>query len=179
VAYVEPPTFTAASTATAADANILSEDIRYLKGVADGVAFSGARVGRTTNQSISTATATNISWTVETFDFGGWYSSGTNVVVPAGAIPSGYTTIAVLVITRARFASNSTGYRRLAIKLNGTAYNSTSVDANSGAETEVNVTDFVTAAAADIITIEAYQTSGGALNCEIATCVAVRFAPAS
>jgi hypothetical protein len=179
MAYTAPPTFVAADPLAAAELNVLGDDIAYLYGQGQGFTFSGVRVARLTNQAIADTTATEITFTSESWDFGGWWSTGTDVVVPAAAIPPGYTTIMVLLIARARFASDAAGYRRLSLLVDGTAYNRTSVDANSGAETEVNVTDFVECAAGAVISLEAYHNAGHALNAEISTFVAVRFAPAA
>ena len=166
-------------TLTASDmTTYLTNNIEYLKAATDGLAFSGVEASRLSNQSISNATATNVSFTSEGFDYGGYFGgSGTAITVPAAAIPSGYTTIALDVNARARFASNATGYRRLKVYVNGSATSSISVDANAGAETEVTVSDVVIAASGAVITLEAYQTSTGALNLETCTLHVIRRAP--
>ena len=168
-------------TLTASDmTTYLTNNIEYLKAATDGLAFSGVEASRLSNQSISNATATNVSFTSEGFDYGGYFGgSGTAITVPAAAIPSGYTTIALDVNARARFASNATGYRRLKVYVNGSATSSISVDANAGAETQVTVSDVVIAASGAVITLEAYQTSGGNLNLEVGNLVVARYAPAA
>src|SRR5690349_21481646 len=109
MAYTTPPTFVADDPLAAADLNILGDDIAYLKAIADGVGFSGTRVTRAASTSISNNTDSAITFTAEPTDVGGWFSSGTNVVVPAGAIPAGYTTIAVDVIGQTSWTANGTG----------------------------------------------------------------------
>lgn len=176
MAYTTPPTFVASDVLPAADLNILSDDIIYLKGITDGVTFSGTKVNRGSNQSISNATATDISFTAEIFDFGGWWSSGTTVTVPAGAIPAGYTTIVLEVVGKAFYTSNATGYRRLAVLKNGASFAQTTAGSNATDSTDVNLTDFVEVEAGDDITMQVTQTSGGALNVT-ANLIVVRFAP--
>lgn len=166
MAYVTPPTFVASDPLAAADLNILGDDITYLKGITDGVSFQAVTVTRSANTSIADSTWTAVSWTAEVIDYGGWYSSGTNIVVPAGAIPAGFTTIAIdLIPYIAQFDNNVTGIRGARILVNGTpsVLNSTQAGFASD-DTVVNSTGLLVVAAADIITMEVYQSSGGALN---------------
>ena len=166
-------------TLTASDmTTYLTDNIEYLKGRTDGVAFSGVEATRSTNQSISTGSDTDVSFTAESFDYGGWFGgSGTTITVPAAAVPSGYTTIAVGVYVYGRYASNGTGYRRLTVVVNGTDQAAISVDANAGAETQVAFTDFAIVEAGDTIKITTYQTSGGNLNLEVCSVRVIRHAP--
>lgn len=167
-------------TLTASDMlTYLTNNIEYLKGVADGLTFSGSEVTRDAATSISDSTDTTITWTAETFDYGGYWSSGTNVVIPAGAIPSGYTTIAVMCLARTKFATNATGRRRLTILKNGSAISGPNVSAINGDETEIDTTRFTTAVAGDIFTVNVYQSSGGALNVSGTLLSVVRFLPAA
>lgn len=178
MAWTTPKVWTS-ETLTSSDMNTyISDNLSYLKGITDGVGFSGVEAGRATNQSISNATDTDLSFTAEGFDYGGWFGgSGTAITVPSGAIPSGYSTVAVGIYLRGRFASNGTGYRKLSILVNGASQASISVDANSGAETEVAITDFALVEATDVITFQAYQNSGGNLNLEISSARVIRHAP--
>lgn len=178
--YTTPPTFVSGGTVTASNLNILSDDIEYLYGISQGVTFSGAQISRSTNQSISDSTDTNISWNAESFDYGGWWSSGTALTVPAGAIPAGYTNIAVLAIARAKFASNTTGNRKLTVLKNGSEVGSTALGGVGGGDTTlVWLVELFTVAAADTVAVQVYQTSGGALNVTAASISLVRYAPAS
>jgi len=178
MAWVTPPTFTAATTATAADANILGDDLNYLKAISDGVVFSAVQLNRVSNQSLTSGTPTLITWTAEAFDIGGWWASGTTVTVPAGAVPTGYTTIAVVVFGRVKFASNSTGVRRVRVLLNGTAFGSRTYSAlGGGDDTDVDISEVTVCAAGDTLTVEAYQTSGGALNATESNVTFLRQAP--
>src|SRR4051812_33876129 len=119
-----PPTFSAAAELAAADLNLLRDSILELQLRADGADYRAVQVTRSSNQSVADSTDVAISFTAQVFDLGGWWSSGTNIVVPAGAIPSGSTSIAVRVIMRVTFASNSTGSRRVLAYLNGVSFGS-------------------------------------------------------
>lgn len=178
MAWTTPKAWTS-ETLTSSDMNTyISDNLSYLKGITDGVGFSGVEALRGSNQSLTNATDTAVSFTSEGFDYGGWFGgSGTAVTVPAGAIPSGYSTVAVGIYVRGRFASNGTGYRRLTLVINGTDEAAMSVDANTGAETEVAFTDFALVSSGDILTLEAYQSSGGSLNLEVCSMRVIRHAP--
>ena len=178
MAWTTPPTFVSATAGAAADMNIVRDDLNYLKGISDGVVFSGVQLARTSDQTLTTSVAANISWVTEVFDYGGWWASGTTVTVPAGAIPSGYTTIAVMVFARIRFASNSTGIRRIRIMQNGSAIGTrTSSALGGGDSTDTDISDVAVCAAADTFTLEAYQTSGGNLAADGSGLTIVRIAP--
>ena len=100
MSYTAPPTFVASDVLTAAQLNVLSDDIAYLYSTLQGVTYSACSVRRAANQSLTTATETEISFDNEDLDIGGWYSSGTDIIVPAGAIPSGSTSVGVLLLGR-------------------------------------------------------------------------------
>lgn len=179
MAWTTPPTFVASDPLAAAELNILGDDLVYLKGITDGVSLSGVQLSRVTNQSVNDSTTADITWTAESFDFGGWWSTGTTATVPAGAIPSGFTTIAILCFGRLQYAANGTGIRRIRLLKNGTYFGSRTVGAPSGDVTDVQITEMTTVAAGDLLTVEAYQTSGGALNVVESNITWVRYAPAA
>lgn len=179
MAYATPPTFVAGDILEAAQLNVLGEDIEFLYGVAQGVTWSGVQVYRTGSQSIANTTDTLVTWQAEAFDAGGWWTSGTNIVVPAGAIPPGYTTIAVHFICRVRFVDNGTGSRSLQVQVNGSSAGSNAAKADSGETTEVWVADYAVVAAGDVITAQVRQSSNGALNMDSAKISVVRHAPAA
>jgi hypothetical protein len=142
----------------------IRDNLLYLYGLIQGTTYSAVFISRGANQSIPDTTDTNISFDTEVYDYGGWWTSGTNIVVPAGAVPTGFTTIAVWVIPIFSFASNSTGRRKVIIQKNGSTQETFSISALSGDPTVVILPTLITVAAADIITIQVYQSSGGALN---------------
>ena len=177
MAWTNPKTM-GAEAAVSSDWNThVRDNLNYLKGITDGVTFSGTQLTRAAATSIATATWTAITWTAEVHDYGGWWASGTNIVVPAGAIPSGYTTIIVMVTATATFASNGTGYRMLRSLKNWSQFGRDRISAISGDQTDLGFTEFVTAIAGDIITFEAYQNSGAGLNASAMLVNVVRFAP--
>lgn len=177
MAWTTPPTFTAGTVLTAANLNIVSDDLVYLKGITDGVTFSGVQVTRGANQSIATSTDTNISPDTENLDSGGWYSSGTAVVVPAGAIPSGFTTIAVLVFASVKFATNGTGKRKVSVMKNGTSFGSWKVSAIDDDTTDIQISEVVTVAAGDTVAVQVWQNSGSSINVTQAKLTVLRYAP--
>ena len=181
MSYTTPPTFTAGTVLTAANLNILGDDIVYLKGITDGVTFSGYKIDRSGagSQSIPDATDTDVTFTTEVFDSGGWWSSGATSTVPAGAIPSGYTTVAVMFIALVRFVANGTGGRKILILKNGSEVDSVNYSAISGDTTTVTLTGFTTCVAADTFKMQVRQSSGGALNMDVARLTLVRYAAVS
>jgi hypothetical protein len=179
MAYVTPPTFTPGTELAADDLNLLGDDIKYLKAQTDQAVLSGCVVTRAASQSIPNNTATLMSFTAEVIDAGGWIAvTSTTVTVPAGAIPAGYTTIAVDCRISATFATNATGYRRATLLKNGTPVVGPVVDAGSGQVTVVSESCITTAVAGDTFTVEVQQTSGGSLNVTAGLTVVV-FKPVS
>lgn len=178
--YTPEKTWTT-ETLTASDLNTyLRDNVDYVKAAVDGIAFTGCKVTRSTAQSIADSTNTNISYNTESFDSGGWFpGSGTTVTVPSGAIPSGYTTIALLVQGYVRFVANSTGGRQAWIMKNGSQEDSTSVSAINGDTTDLLVLSIITAVSGDTITFQVRQTSGGNLNADVNKLTVVRYAPVS
>lgn len=164
MAWTTPPTFVAGTVVTASNLNILSDDLTYLYGIAQGITFSGVQVTRQANQSISNSSDTNISFDTENMDYGGWWSSGTAVTVPAGAIPAGYTSIWVDVVGMAKFATDSSGKRSLTLLKNGTSFGSWKVSAIDDDNTTIIVPDGCEVEAGDTIALQVWQNSGGALN---------------
>lgn len=165
MAYVPQRTWATGNTVSASDLNTyLRDNSDDLDARIGGVVFSGCTLTRVAATSIPDATWTAISWSGERKDVGGWYTSGTNIVVPAGAIPAGYTEVAIRMEARTIFASNGTGSRRIRLLKNGTPFRSPTVGAITGDPTEsiAGGTEFV--AAADILTVEVYQNSTAALN---------------
>lgn len=167
---------------SASDLNTyLRDNVDYVKALTDGLTFSGAKVDRAGagSQSIPNATDTDVTLTNEVFDNGGWWSSGASFTVPASAIPSGFTTIAVQVVCLIRFVSNGTGTRKLLVLKNGVEQDSFGLSALTGETTSVSLVSFFTVVAADTIKLQAYQSSTAALNMDVARLTVVRTAPVS
>lgn len=176
MAYVTPPTAVSGGTATAADFNVLGADIEYLYGVVQGVGFSAVKLVKT-SQSITDSAYTNISWASESYDYGGWWSSGVQATVPAGAIPAGYTSIAVVMGINLRWAANATGSRRISFKLNDVEFAAQSLSGISGDTLGMVFSDFVVVEAGDLLKVQVYQSSGGNLDLDYAYLTIVRHAP--
>lgn len=177
MAWTTPPTFVAADPLAAAELNILSDDLAYLKGITDGVTFSGCKVSRASNLSIPNSTATDVTFVSEGFDVGSWWSSGATVTVPASCVPAGYTTVAISGSIYVRFVANGTGSRAVIVAINGTAEDSQTVTALSGETTQLTMPFMVVASAGDTIKVQVQQTSGGALNLDRANLAVFRVGP--
>jgi len=179
LAWTTPKTM-GSEIGTSSDWNTYVRDNElYLYGVALGTLFSSVQLTRTAATSINDSTYTAITWTAEVFDFGGWWSSGTNIVVPSGAIPAGYTTIAVAMVARTKFATSGTGNRAVQVLKNGSSFGRVSASGISGDTTDLMIFEIVTVAAADVLTTEVWQTSGGALNVSQTQVSVYRIAPAT
>lgn len=167
-------------TLTSADMKTyLTDNIEYLKGVSDGLVFKGVSLTRVAATSISTSTNTDVSWSAEIEDIGGWWTSGVNITVPSAAIPTGFTTIKLLVVARTLWATNATGTRKMILRLNGGAFASPNVAALPSDDVDQDVTEFVSAVAGDIVTLQLWQDSGGGLDASNTKITVVRFAPVS
>lgn len=165
---------------TSSDLNVyLRDDMEYLKGVVDGVGFSAVHVSRAATQSIPDGADTDVVFDTENLDFGGWWTSGATITVPAGAVPSGFTTIAVHLIPKLNFATDATGNRRLLILVNGAEIERMTLSALTGDPTVVQHSTYAEVAAGDTIKLQAYQNSGGNLNLQAGGIWVVRHAPAS
>jgi hypothetical protein len=176
MAWTTPKTFAALTELTASELNThLRDNLNYLKSIADAVSFSGCQALRTTNQSIGSGSDVEISFTSQQFDYGDWFApTSTDVIVPAAAIPSGFTAIGLLVIGAIRWEANSSGSRAVRIAKNGTAFGYQGVGGTADIM-DVAVTDFCTAAAGDTITMLAKQTSGSTLVVNYAQLSVFRF----
>ena len=175
-----PPTFSASAVLAAADLNLLRDGILELQALTAGYTVTGVQLVRSANQSLSDSTATEISWGADDFQFGSWWTSGTDITVPSSAIPATFTTIVLLVTARVKFAADTTGTRFIDLLLDGGTFAQRRFAALGGGNaTDVMCTAFVEAAAAQVITLEATQDSGGALNASQCNITVMRYAPAS
>lgn len=179
MAYTTPPTFGAGTALPASQLNILSDDIEYLYGVAQGVTGSGVQVTRSATTSIPASTSTAITFTAEVYDLGGWWSSGTAITVPSGAVPAGFASIIVHVEAELRFASDATGARAITIYKNGSAVEPgrrvAAVD--GGDSTDFGMSRYVSVVAGDTLSLRVYQNSGGALDASSIVFSVMRHAP--
>lgn len=163
--YITPPVFVAGTALAAADLNIMGSDIGDLDARVTAMAFEGVALARTTNLSVVTATFTDVPWSSASIDVSGWWTSGANITVPSGAVPPGFTSVVLEIDASCRFAANGTGSRAVEILLNGGVVEHAKYSsAISGETTTVDITVWAVAAAADVIKVDVYQTSGGNLD---------------
>lgn len=128
---------------------------------ASGSTFSGAKVYKTTTQSISNATATAVTFDAETFDVDGYHSTVSNtsrMTVPSGK--AGY----FLLTSNLRYANNSTGGRSIDFYKNGTRIAGTYQPTVSGSSVAYSASTVINGTVGDYFEVYAYQESGGALN---------------
>lgn len=122
------------------------------------------RVYHNTNQSIANATDTMVQFNTEQYDTGGMFTTATNtrITIPVAGI---YEVTACV-----RFAAHATGFRYVAIMVNGlggTIWNNSQNPVNSGTlPTTICVSDRIKLVANDFLVVDVYQTSGGALTVE-------------
>lgn len=118
------------------------------------------RLRSTTNVSIPNSSATAVGMDSERFDVGGMHAGTSSKII----IPSGGGGL-YLLGAGGSWASNATGYRQLAIRLNGaTLLVITSGPPRSDGFSIQSLTTTYVLAAGDEIELVAEQNSGGALN---------------
>lgn len=120
---------------------------------------SAARVTHSTTQSIANSTFQALTFDTETFDTDTMHSAGTN--------PTRLTAITAgkyVVTACAAFASNATGARIAALRLNGSQLNQQRIPAVNGYETMIVLSDIYNLAANDYVEVFVFQDSGAALN---------------
>ena len=130
---------------------------------ASGSSFVGAGCMKAASQSISNATFTAITFASEQFDTSGIHDTTTNTdrfTVPSGK--GGYW----LFNGNCNFASNSTGFRQIALVKNGSLTGSEPNPATFSGSNDVAmpISAVFNLIAGDYMSLYAYQTSGGALN---------------
>lgn len=127
-------------------------------------AFSGTRIYNSTSTSIANATWTDITFNSENFDTDSYHSTSSNtarITIPTGK--TGY----YFVFGNVRFVGNTTGRRMARMMLNG-ATSFGIFEATPSTSTSSDVSCYLGQVyyftAADYITLQCYQTSGGALD---------------
>ena len=164
MAYIDPPAFAGSEVLAAADLNVAMDDIRALKVLADSVAFCGVSLGRPAAQSIPTTVHTSVSWSEAPIDSSGWWSSGTDAVVPADAVPPGYSQAVLEIDIQASYATNGTGLRAVEVTVNGGVVEyQFKISAITGDTTQVAQTVWAQVSVGDIVNGKIYQSSGGDL----------------
>lgn len=159
---------TPARLAVGANGTVLTADSAEATGLkwatpASGVTYVGAQVTNTSAQSISNGTYTAINFQTEVFDTDGFHDNSTNntrLTIPAGKGGK------YLITGQANFASNSSGFRAIAIMKNGSASQIAYANAVpiSGSSFTFAFSCVVSAVATDYYEMNVYQSSGGSLN---------------
>ena len=104
-------------------------------------------------ESIAGGTDTEIPWDAESFDNGGFWSSGTDLVVPSGAAGT------YIIVGQVQWDTNTTNKRTIQIEVNGTDVAETSVNIDQANET-MQVSCIYPLVATDTVALEVLQTSG-------------------
>lgn len=166
MAYSTVPNKATGDTLAASDWNTYVRDnLADHEARIGGIAFSGCLLTRASNQSIPDTTLTNVTWTAETTDQGGWFTpSGSTVTVPAGALPSGFTYVLVQLACQLYWDGNATGTRRILFLQNGSEVQTLYLTPPSTAMMGMPLTSMLLRAVpGDTFSVQVSQTSGGAL----------------
>jgi len=129
-----------------------------------GSTFSGTRVYNSTSTSIANATWTDITFNSENFDTDSYHSTSSNtarITIPTGK--TGY----YFVFGTVRFVGNVVGRRMSRMMINGaTSFGifEATPSTSTGSDVSCYLGQVYYFTAADYITLQCYQTSGGALD---------------
>jgi hypothetical protein len=168
LSYTTPPTFASGAVLTAAQAQILSDDIAYLyQNLVTFPMWHGARAYRNVAVSIPDSTSTLVTFPDgENFDTDAFHDLVTNpgrFTLSSALVPAGKTA-AVLVSAYLTFATNTTGYREVRLLQNGTTNVQQTMPATATVTPGLNATFFTTGVANDYFELQVYQNSGGSLS---------------
>ena len=119
-----------------------------------------ARVYNSSNIQLTTAAEATLTFDTERYDSGDLHSTSSNTGRLTAPITGLYS-----VGANVRFASNATGQRQVALRINGTTFIAyVLVQAANGDATFLNVSTDYQLTAGDYVEVRAYQNSGGNLN---------------
>lgn len=166
MAWTTPKTWASLTELTASEMNThVRDNMLYLKALADAIPFSGAQALRVTDQNVANNSAEYITLTSQNYDVGGWFApSSTKIIVPAAAIPTGYTSIYVMAVGTLEFTTNSgAGGRMISLHRNQTRFGYQRVSGIDDGQQALTLTDFSVAEEGDEFQIEAFHTLGSTL----------------
>jgi hypothetical protein len=123
-----------------------------------------ARITNTATQSLTNNTSTKLLFNtasatpdIGSYDPNGWFDNANDNITIGQA---GF----YCVTANVAFATNATGRREVTILVNGSNAGSVNVSAASASTTNLSVSTNLYLAVGDLVTVNALQTSGGALN---------------
>ena len=152
-----PKTYTAAGSATAGDVYTASAHNVIVTDVNNLIVPPIVIVRRAANQSIANNSIDIVSFDTEDVDTDGCFAAtSTNITIQTTGV---YHINAIVA-----FASNTAGGRDIGIRKNGTIEFASGSNPNVNFAMNTNITGHLSLTASDVITLYAYQNSGGALN---------------
>jgi len=131
---------------------------------ASGSTYSGCKLYKSANQTISNNSGTSITFDSEVFDTDAYHSTSSNtdrITIPSGKGGK------YLIQATAGFVANNVGVRQVFFEVNGTTNNNQVTLAGfSGIGTDqyININTIISLAAADYVILRVYQNSGGNLD---------------
>jgi hypothetical protein len=162
--WTNPATFVANDTLTAAQLNVIADDVRFLKNV------DRARVYKSAAQTVATGAWEHLSFDSEDYDTNSLHSTSSNTQRLTAAVDGWY--VACLQVS---FETDGTGRRDIQIRKNdsstdgtaGTRWGRTTLGSlGSGDSTIMQCSAYVYLAATDYVKGLAWQNSGAGLDVE-------------
>lgn len=140
------------------------------QGVSDSQLMPAVRAFHNASQSIPNSTLTALAFNSERFDVASGASSTQHDTVTNNSRLTCRFAGKYLIVTNVRFAINASGVREVGIRLNGATMLADEVQTSSGGGTTtiLTVTTLYDLAVNDYVETVVNQTSGGALNVEVA-----------
>jgi hypothetical protein len=131
-----------------------------------GSTFAGVRVFKSSAQSISNSTVTDLTFDSETFDTDAFHSTSSNtdrLTVPAGKAGK------YLVIAKMQFAGGTNGIRQVYIYKNTTDIDLITWQNTSNSNADMCLSTIVDLTVGDYVKMACWQNNGGALNANSGT----------
>ncbi len=131
-----------------------------------GSTFAGVRVFKSSSQSISNSTVTDLTFDSETFDTDAFHSTSSNtdrLTVPAGKAGK------YLVIAKMSFAGGVNGIRQVYIYKNTTDIDVVTWQNTSNSNADMCLSTIVDLTVGDYVKMACWQNNGGALNANSGT----------
>ena len=132
--------------------------------------FVGVRVFKSSSQSISNSTVTDLTFDSETFDTDAFHSTSSNtdrLTVPAGKAGK------YLVIAKMSFAGGTSGIRQVYIYKNTTDIDVVTWQNTSNSNADMCLSTIVDLTVGDYVKMACWQNNGGALNANSGTTATV------